>query len=469
MSKKKRHKAKAEKQPARPDHPATGPAARERYHRRQLWRDALKGILFIGLGLSISFLIEHTKFGKHLELMGYNFLQTQLSNQPAPLAIVDISDLARKDFIVNGEMVTATPRAALKEMIQAIADQQPKAIGIDVDFSPDENGYILPSDPEFFQFCLDLAKQKGVPIFLGIRRTIAKPSAEWLGEAKYQDLAANILVPRDSKRMLSLLKVEDNPAPNAAEEKARPSKTMSALLAEAAGRTESASAFSRFHASLMKRLAGTGLLEKFSERQLEPGLEVQDFLIDYGPLESIETIPATDAAPLRDPSQRARLQGRMVLIGDATLGKAVDTFVVPGRDQPYPGVFLHACAAYTLLKAPLYELTRKGHIAIDVLLSSLILVTIILASFRYADQESRERATQRLEGILTLVIVVAALVVGVVFVRVTRIMWDDFFLVLILLVFHPSIEGRVEKLWVKAKRRGHSPALGHETALREHH
>ena len=469
MTKKKRHKAKSGKRPAAHDGPSPGAATSKRYHGREIWRDVLKGVLFIAFGLSISLLVERTTFGKHLELMSYNFLQTQLSTQRVPITIVDISDLARKDFIVDGETVTATPREPLKEMIQAIAEQQPKAIGIDIDFSPDENGYILPSDPEFFQFCLDVGKQRGVPVFLGIKRTIAKPSAEWLGDEKYEDLAANILVPRDSKRMLNLLHVGDKTTPGATEEKAKPSKTMSALLADAYGQEASGSAFGRLHGSLMNRLANTGLIEKLSEKQLGPGLSVQDFLVDYGPLESIETIPATSAAALRETSQRQRLQGRIVLLGDATLGKAADTFVIPAREQPYPGVFLHACAAYTLVGAPLYELTGKGHIVIDILLSGLILAAIVLVGFRYRDEESRELATHRLRGGFTLLIVFVAIIVGVVLVRITRIMWDDFFLALILLVFHPSIEQRVEGLWKKIRKRDHSAAPGHGTARREHH
>jgi len=443
---KRRPAARKKKQAIQPE-PAVTQQTGERHRGREIFREVLKGILFIAVVLSLKLSIEQTTFGKHLELMSYNLLQTQLSSQPPPITLVDISDLSVSDFVVAGQTVTATPRDPIKEMLTAIAGRQPRAIGVDIDFSPDENGYILPSDPEFFQFCLNLSKQTGVPIFLGVERTIAKPSNEWLGEEKYQGLAANILIPRDNKRMLNLLEVASNGASTAASEKHNVSQSLSALVANAYGRQADGSGMGAWVHSY---LAQSGLVERLTEKQIGAGITVQDFLIDYGPRDSIETIRTTNATVLGDVSQRDKLQGKIVLLGDATLGKATDTFVIPGRDQPYPGIFVHACAAYTLIKAPLYELTGKGHMVIDLLLSGLILLTIVLLGFRYRDAEL---VTNQLRGIVTWLVVLWAIVVGVVFVRVTRIMWDDFFLALILLVFHPSIERHAETAWRKIRKR----------------
>lgn len=446
MSKKKRHQKKNRRRPERSGKPSAQVAAPERYRGKAVWRDVLRGLLFIFIVLSIKFAVERTTFGKHLELMSYNLLQTQLSAQPVPVTVVDISDLAPKDFIVDGQTVTATPREQLKEIIKAIAGQKPKAIGIDIDFSPDEYGYILPSDPDFFQFCLDIGKQQGVPVFLGIKRTIANPPGEWLGSEAYENLAANILIPKDSRRMVDVIQIEEETAPGATEKRSKASRAMSALLADAYGHEGSR------RSTFLNWLARSGAIERLSEKQLGAGLSVHDFLVDYGPLESIETIRTTAAAVLENASQSQRLRGKVVLVGDATLGKATDTFLVPARDQPYPGIFLHACAAYTLIKAPLYELTGKGHVAIDILLSVAILAAIVLMGFHYRDKESRERATHRFQGFVTLLVVLAAIVIGVVFVRITRIMWDDFFLALTLLVFHPSIERHLESFWSRIKK-----------------
>ena len=416
------------------------------HRRKEIRRDLLKGLLFILIVLSIKLLIERTTFGKHLELMDYGFLQTQLSRERAPITIVDISDLAQKDYVVKGQIVRATPREPLQEMIQAIAEQKPKAIGVDIDFSPDEKGHALPREPEFFQFCLDIHKQTGVPVFLGIKRTIGDPAAQWLGDERYEDLAASILVPRDTRRMVSLIRVEEETKPEERERRITTIQSMSSRLAVAWGRQPD-----RFAQALLLRL---GLLERISEKHLDYGVSPEDFLVDYSALDSIEKVSATNAAALRDGSRRDRIFGKLVLIGDATLGKATDLFPVPGRAQElYPGVFLHASGAYTLIRAPLYELTRSGRLVIDLLLSGVILGALVLIGLFYGDPQSRERATHRLRGIFTLVVVIVAIVIGVIFVRITRIMWDDFFLALILLVFHPSIEDRAESLWKKLTRR----------------
>lgn len=462
MTKKKRQKARRKKHTKRPRPAAIIPGI-EPYRSSEIRRDLLRGAVFILIVLTIKIGIEHTPVGKHLELMGYNLLQTQLSSERAPVAIVDISDLRPKDFVVDGEIITATPREPLQQAIEAIAAQHPKAIGIDIDFSSDDSPYILPSDREFFEFCRSLHERTGIPVLLGVKRTIAKPAAEWLGSEKYEELAANILVPNDNLRMLYFLQMEEDkthrPASENAPEKHKPSRAISALLADAYGNeTNAATVLQKAHASIINLSTTFGLIEKFTEKSIGGGLSVHEFLVDYGPLETMEkeTIHTLDPSKLQDPAQASQLNGRVVLLGDATLGKATDTFVIPARNQPFPGVFVHACAAYTLIKAPLYELTWKGHTVIDVFLSGAILLAIVLLRFRYKTAAARERASHGWQELLTLFVVIAAILVGVVSVRVTRIMWDDFFLALILLVFHPAIEQKGEHLWARIKGRfGH--------------
>src|SRR6185436_15953360 len=112
--------------------------------------------------------------------------------------------------------------------------------------------------------------------------------------------------------------------------------------------------------SIIRTLAALHIVEAGAERRLTDGLVVEDFLVDFSPLDALEPLKTLNPVVLADPSQRSRFEGRVVLLGDATLSKATDTFVVPGRSQPYPGVFLHASAAYTAIKAPLYEVSGLG-------------------------------------------------------------------------------------------------------------
>jgi CHASE2 domain-containing sensor protein len=448
MSHKRRHKAKRKKVPIA-NFATVEPAKPVPYRGRELWRDIMKGVLFIAIVIAITLSIEeHTTFGKLMTLMGYNYLQTQLSSSPPPVMIVDITGLPPEDFPAYGEKVTATPRKPLMQMIEAISEQHPKAIGVDIDFSPNDLGYILPDDPQFFESILDLQKRSGVPVFLGANRTITRPADEWLGSRKFGQLAANILVPRNNQQMLYTFEVTDGKEGATKEE---PSRTISALLAEAYGEGN-ATAMERW---IHRLLAGLGLVERFSEEPIPFGGSAEGFLIDYSAIDSLEDerIETTNPVVLRDSSNRRKLEGKVVLIGDATRGKATDTFVIPARQEPYPGIFVHASAAYTLIKAPLYHLTLAGHIMLDFLLSALVLLGIVLIKYRYRDAEKRDVAAEKWRGRLTLLVVLGAIVIGVVFVRITRIMWDDFFLALILLVFHPSIEHHVETVWTTIRRR----------------
>lgn len=446
MSHKRRRKTKRKKVPT-PRLVDAEVVKVQPYGGREVGRDILKGVLVITIVMALNFWIEHTTFGEHMKVMAYNFLQTRLSADDTPVTIVDITDLKPEVVSVDGEDVTATPRDRLQRMIAAIVDQRPRAIGVDIDFSPDE-GSLLPSDPEFFQYCLAL-KNKGVPVFLGVRRTITQPSDEWLGSKKFEPLAANILVPNDNKRMLNVLEVGERNK-NVTTGESKTSRSMSALLAEAYGTSHTSSAGHRFYNSL----GSLGLLEKFHEQRVGPDLLFEDFLIDYSPLDSIykERIKTKDPDVLRDSSNRERLEDKIVLIGDATIGEAADAFVIPARDKPYPGIFVHACAAYTLIEAPLYELTIRGRIVLDLALSGIILLGVVLIKYRYKDVEQRDTGAEKWRGHLTLLVVLSAIVIGVVFVRITRIMWDDFFLGLLLLVFHPSIEHHLESLWKTIKR-----------------
>lgn len=459
MSQKRRHKAKR-KNVTTAKFAAVEPPKTAQYRGKEVWRDILKGVLFIVIVMAINFLLEeYTDFARHMKLMGYNYLQTKLSSEAPPITIVDIGDLPPQNVLDDGEMVLATPRDQLKQIIEAISEQHPKAIGVDIDFSPTDLGYVLSSDPAFFESILELRKQTGVPVFLGAHRTITRPADEWLGSRRFAPLAANILVPQHNHEMLYAFKDENQ---HEASSKEEPSRTMSALLA-AAYLEGNTTATEHWIHQFLTRLK---LAHRFSEKPLVSGPSAEAFLIDYGAIDSIEKIETTNPVVLRDTSNRKKLEGKIVLIGDATIGKATDTFVIPAHDKPYAGILVHASAAYTLIKAPLYHLTHIGHIALDFLLSGFVLLGIVLIKYRYREAEQRDMTAVKWRGRLTLVVVLTAIIVGVVFVRITRIMWDDFFLALLLLVFHPSIEHHIETFWTSIKRRvfnsGDRPVSEHE-------
>jgi hypothetical protein len=145
------------------------------------------------------------------------------------------------------------------------------------------------------------------------------------------------------------------------------------------------------------------------------------------------------------------LRDKVALVGDATLGKSSDNFVIPDRQEPFPGIYVHACAAYTLIGAPLYELTGTGRWVIDLLLSLLVFGPVALVRLRYGDGTSQALSARGLESIMRWLAVALAVLGGTVLVRTTRLMWADFMLVAAGLLLHPSAERFAERLgtWMR--------------------
>jgi hypothetical protein len=394
------------------------------------------------LGVKVG--IEHTVVGKQFELLGYNWLQRELSRPSVPVQIVDISDLPISKTTIDGKAYEATSREALTKIIDVIAEQDPAAIGIDLDFSPDQ-GYVTPRDPDFFQYCLD----RGVPIFLGVDRTHLLPPKVWLNLEQYEKLGASIVVPEEgTKRMPGWIQSSPNFAPG---------KTMSAALA---------SGFGESHCAIGDLLQRAGLAEQVSKKELGRGGSVGEFLVDYGPLETLIDNRTVIKNPDSISVTERVFRNKIVLIGDATPGapgEGPDNFVVDGFPKPVRGVYIHACAAYTLAVAPLYELKWQGRVTIDVALSLGILVVITVIRLKFAS-ESRRVATDWLQTLLTAFVVLAAFALGVLFVSLTCTIWSDFVLALGAIVVHPPIARRMENL---GKHIGSIPSMFRRLVLEE--
>lgn len=118
----------------------------------------------------------------------------------------------------------------------------------------------------------------------------------------------------------------------------------------------------------------------------------------------------------------------------------------PGREQRFPGVYLHASAAYTLSRAPLYELKWPGRLAIDALLALAVLLGVTFVQLILGCLTGREVAAHWLQVLFTGLVIAAAFVGGVLFVGTTRLMWSDFIMVLLALLLHPLVEHLWEKI-----------------------
>jgi CHASE2 domain-containing sensor protein len=382
----------------------------------------------LGLGLLVTFLLvgakvcfEHTTRGHHLEQWTYNLLHSHLPYfdraEELPVVIVDISK------IQGGRGDAPTPRGDLKRLLTAIAAEKPSAIAIDVDFSPDGKGWITDDDPEFFDYCLELADETGVPVLLGIFRTKASPPDTWLGLPKFSRLAVALMAREgDVSRAPRWVQLEGGDRlralswaiASAHEPALPPTNQCNSLVFECSE----------------DRLPGT-------DSRPNEHLTVSDFLVNYSKLEELkrETLLTGSEQSVREFGERFR--HRMVILGDAL--EFTDPFVVPGHEQPVAGVYVHASAAYTLVQGALREFNHGFRIFLDVAISIFISASLFFA--RGGQKGSRRWRARSWILVSAVAVVLAA---GVLLVRWYNVMWLDFLLVGFALLLHPKVEGWFE-------------------------
>jgi CHASE2 domain-containing sensor protein len=189
-----------------------------------------------------------------------------------------------------------------------------------------------------------------------------------------------------------------------------------------------------------------GLLEVFASRHLSPRLTAEDYLIDFASIGAIQPVETTDPVVLRDRSHRRSFNGKVVILGDTTrVLSPREMFGVPNRHEPYPGTYVHAAAAHTLIAAPLYAVTGFGRLAID-----LFFCLVVAVPVGYARARSRGRASpERFQAIMMTAVILGAILLGALSVGATRVMWTDFILAFAVLVLHPSIERWLHGLWTR--------------------
>lgn len=447
---KKRKRARVATAPASesPESAPVKPAA-QKDRGREIRRDFFKALLFIIVMVPLTVALEHSAIGEHAEQAAYDFLQSRLSSDDIPLAVVNISKLNPVEIEVNGKTRAVTPRAQLKQIVDAVIEKGARVIAIDVNFAPLGNGDLVdPSgDPDFFQFCLDKRNASpegsGVPVILGIdwadnpEVDVRRPEL-LLDNPIYKGLFGWIRIPHQTNELA--YKMEDDTGFEL--------QTMSAAIAAAYQSSEEQS--DRW----LSRLPGW-FAKQFSRQQLVPGVTADKFLVDYSALEALRsreyTLATADPTVIRD--QGGFLKGKNVIIGDGTVGKAVDIFRVNGKVDSVPGIYLHSSAAYTLIKGRLYKLTWLGGLMIDSLMSLVILVSITGIRWYYKDRTPKEVARHRLERLFTISIGVLAILFGVWFVNYHRVMWLDFLLVVPLLLLNPFIERRLGDAWTFLRRK----------------
>ena len=415
------------------------PSALAEFQRRRLRAIVFHALLTLMLVIMLicarELFQKYTMLAEQLDLAVYSWLQLRLASKldikKIPIAIVDISDLETAAIQGARKGEKATPREPLRKFIEQLANEmEPRAIGVDIDFAPVNGVYVTPDDPKFFKSLQKLQEDTGVPIYLGINRTQALPRSQWLLDPDYQLLAASILAPRrDTRKMLKCFQLH---------QQSECGPSMSEALAQ------------HLHALPTPRF-----LEVFSRlfvrvipQEISDSISVGAFPMDYSPLEELmknapsgtaSQVHTINAAVLTEQGNREIICKRVVLIGDANPDVAADKFIAPGRPEPVPGVYLHACAVYTLAQGPLYLPTWLGRFVMDLALAGFVIIVLTLIRLYFA-RTTIKVAPDWCEGVLILVAVLVTFGVSAGLVHVTRLLWSDFLLVVFSLMLHPSVE-----------------------------
>jgi CHASE2 domain-containing sensor protein len=379
-------------------------------------KHALHGLAASAVLIGATLLFEHTDLGFRAEFYVFEKLEGLMpatSATPLPVVVVDISSIPRIPRVPqfrNGESLV-TQRAPLHDALAAIAQKHPRAIALDVDMSPDENGWMDLGDPDFFRDCQAIRRLQKVPVSIAVYRTRDQRPEQWLGSAQYEDLAAGGAADgKDTRRV---------PVEFESGDRQHPLPSLGLVLAR----------------RLDTELPGpswwlTALLQHDKQR-----------LVNYSKLDLLKAGHKTlDEAMTIDPSNQ--LKDKIVLLGDVR--SPGDQFIFPGMAKPQPGVYLMALATYTLAVEPVFEFTHPARVALDALIS----LVIVFGLYRICGTESQDVVTRhKRRRIFLYSTTFAVFVLGLALVYFCHVIWFDFIAVLAALLVHPGVEKRVARWW----------------------
>jgi hypothetical protein len=420
---------------------------------------AVAVLLFVANGA-----LEPTVFGQQLKQMGARLLQVRLSDSSGwrgnPVSIVDISSMAPSSPASATGAMVVTNRCKLTKYLDQVASAGPTAIGVDVIFDPSPDGIVSGEDSKFLDHCLNLKGPRGglIPVRVGIYSTLALGPDRWLGDPRFKCLGTSIIVPYEDEdhksaptgRMFRQVSFKVNNQTVKAD-------SLSYNLFKIAKREATDLQVKRTPCWLcaqMKRIRCWLCAHK--PTQYEKGhvkVEADTFPINFGLLQKLmkldEGLKPDEGFRIKAEdigSHRRALCNKIVLIGRATPGEAPDAFTTAASDEPIPGIYIHAAAVYTLMEAPLYELSEWVRYPIDFLLALAIFVIDrwldhMVGSFFH------DKVRTWLEVMVPAVLAVVVVVLGGFLVEHTSIYWTDFVVVALVLLIHKPFEAVCHSVW----------------------
>jgi tetratricopeptide (TPR) repeat protein/CHASE2 domain-containing sensor protein len=373
---------------------------------------------------------EKTSPGHDFEVWMFGKLQSQLPSvdRDNPIVILDISGLP------GGKPGEPTSREKLTEIIGALAMQRPRAIAVDVNFSPKPTHFATDDDANFFDDCLKFKRENNLPIFLAVGETKAGRPDQWRGLEEYAELAAAVAADENDTTKMPLW-VKSGASPQ------RLNTINYALALE-----------------YQKDLPGPPEWIKWAterndiEHHAEPGargdgLVYADTLVNYSKLDAMESSAQRDVSAESVAETGNRYHKKLVLVG--CVGKCPDSFNVPVRKPPVSGVLMLASATYTLIKEPLFELKPTVRLLLDFALA--VLIVAIVAVIRY--RNPHDPSWHGREAIFIYLAMFVVFIAGCVLVWASGVMWLDFMFIVGALFLHPKLQDRITNWWERRRQR----------------
>ena len=401
----------------------------------------------MGVLMTAKLYFEKSELGHFVHQELYKLVQVSLNagDTAKRISVVDLGDNISTPFTAD-----YTSRPELLKVIDMVAATHPCAIGLDIDF----DFMIHPLSPKQreadVRFLRDLdskyglgsqvfecepgdesAMRSGRHIFLGAHGAIALGKYVF-GDPRFASYAAFIGFP-DAEDGGDLR-----------------TKMVQSAIVTRGGVTASFPSLSVSVANtylIPPRLLGWGLdLAPYVPGGLPHeryALPTTQFWINYQPLADIEkrSILHTHV------DQQSLAPKSFVLIGRGRdYPSSADQYVVPGfSSDKHAGVYIHACAIYTLLTGGLIALSAWGESVLDAVATFFVIGGVAVYSWRRSELMGRnkKRVSLRATWIASLLVFLLAVLLA----RVgSGVLWDGFAIVIATLWLHWLLEDKWE-LW----------------------
>lgn len=396
----------------------------------------------------------------------------------AKVTIVDIGGIPPRDVAVtmpdlSGDtIISRTPREPLLDLVRALARLKPAAIGIDIDFSPEENGlFFLPSAGEkseeaWLTEFLDIHEGRdprldsvSTPVYLGSHRAAFHGPGRHLGSASFEPMAASVaglaLEPdgdADARYMLNALVRERDSLPSLAARLAghldatpkRRDTTRTPGDTLQASRDTLSTSRSKLAQFFLAPTSRVYVELPFASRAALDRIHV-DLSVAHRLDSTAIRVPNTDAETLNGLAGREdRVSGHVLVLGDAAQGRngaeGEDRF--GSRRDSVSGVSAHGAAVVALTTDPVLAPTRRGRSLLNALLIVLAYLVFPVVGLMVYVRWGRVTETDEWGFRLQLGYALFWFLAAVVFSRLTGILWSDA-VILLLLVLLPELLGPV--------------------------